>query len=193
MISSRNFGIRKREVIDHIKSAVEVACPGQVSCADIIALAARESVALSGGPHIAIPLGRKDSRTSSSGTADARLPSPGISVDEFLQIFSSKGMSVEESVAILGNGLPQTFRSNISKLKRRLPVLRRRVTRVHSCRCAYARGGTLHQHSRPTLQPEPRRSLLELCLRSGTLARVSDQESPQQPDAGVQRPDPDHI
>ncbi|OWM83383.1 peroxidase 29 [Punica granatum] len=102
MISSRNFGIRKREVIGHIKSVVEVACPGQVSCADIIALAARDSVALSGGPHIAVPLGRKDSRTSSSHMADARLPSPSISVDEFLRTFMSKGMSLEESVAIIG-------------------------------------------------------------------------------------------
>lgn len=34
--------------------------------------------------------------------ADARLPSPSISVDEFIRVFSSKGMSLQESVAILG-------------------------------------------------------------------------------------------
>ncbi|KAI3419279.1 Peroxidase, partial [Psidium guajava] len=102
MRSSRNFGIRKLEAIEHVKSALEAECPGQVSCADIVALAARESVALSGGPYIAIPLGRKDSRASSYQQADAHLPPPSISVDAFLQTFMAKGLTIEESVAILG-------------------------------------------------------------------------------------------
>ncbi|KAF8030219.1 hypothetical protein BT93_E2613 [Corymbia citriodora subsp. variegata] len=102
MKSPRNFGIRKLEAIEHIKSALEAECQGQVSCADIIALAARESVALSGGPRIAIPLGRKDSRASDYQQADAHLPSPSISVDAFLHIFMAKGLNLEESVAILG-------------------------------------------------------------------------------------------
>ncbi|XP_027330401.1 peroxidase 29 [Abrus precatorius] len=102
MISSRNFGVRKLEMINHIKSVLEEECPGQVSCADIIALAAKESVSFSGGPHIQIPLGRKDSRTCSSQEADAKLPSPTITVDEFISIFTSKGMNIEECVSILG-------------------------------------------------------------------------------------------
>lgn len=103
MISSRNFGIRKRETIGQMKSILEEECPGQVSCADIIVLAAKESVSLSGGPHIEIPLGRKDSRTCSFHEADAKLPSPIITVDEFISIFMSIGMNIEESVSILGN------------------------------------------------------------------------------------------
>lgn len=103
MLSPKNFGIRKREAIEKIKSILEIACPGQVSCADIVALAAKESVLYSGGPLIQIPLGRKDSTTSRSRQADARLPSPMINVDQFLHIFTSKGMNLEESVAILGN------------------------------------------------------------------------------------------
>ncbi|KAH1116170.1 hypothetical protein AAZX31_17G010600 [Glycine max] len=102
MKSSRNFGIRKRETISYIKSILEEECPGQVSCADIIVLAAKESVSFSGGPHIEIPLGRKDSRTCSFHEADAKLPSPTITVDEFISIFMSKGMNIEESVSILG-------------------------------------------------------------------------------------------
>ncbi|KAG1334702.1 Peroxidase 29 [Cocos nucifera] len=97
MESTRNFGI-----IGVVKSIVEAACPGQVSCADIIVLAAREAVVRSGGPWIAVPLGRKDSTTASNRRADEFLPSSSIGVDGALQMFMSKGMSVEESVAILG-------------------------------------------------------------------------------------------
>ncbi|KAL9236963.1 hypothetical protein vseg_011567 [Gypsophila vaccaria] len=100
--ASRNFGIRKLEAISKIKSNLEATCPGQVSCADIIALAATNSIALSGGPLIQIPLGRKDSTNSSSLQADALLPSASINVDQLFGIFLAKGMNLEEIVAILG-------------------------------------------------------------------------------------------
>lgn len=103
VVSGRNFGIRKLETIEYIKYILEAVCPGQVSCADIIALAAKESVSLSGGPNIQIPLGRKDSTTCSRQAADTHLPSPDITVDQLLNIFMSKGLNLEESVAIMGN------------------------------------------------------------------------------------------
>lgn len=103
MKSSRNFGIRHRETIDDIKSKLEQECPGQVSCADILILAAKVSVSVSGGPFIQVPLGRKDSTTSSPKEADANIPSSTITVDEFISIFKSTGMSIQESVSILGN------------------------------------------------------------------------------------------
>ncbi|KAG8370529.1 hypothetical protein BUALT_Bualt14G0126300 [Buddleja alternifolia] len=103
MASSKNFGVRKRETISLIKSTVETMCPQQVSCSDILVLAAREAVALSGGPRIDVPLGRRDSSNPPNvGFVDASLPPADIGVDGVLKLFAKKGMTVEETVAILG-------------------------------------------------------------------------------------------
>ncbi|GER47048.1 peroxidase [Striga asiatica] len=49
--------LRSYEVIDEIKEALERTCPGIVSCADIIIMAARDAVLLSEGPHWEVKLG----------------------------------------------------------------------------------------------------------------------------------------
>ncbi|KAJ7568415.1 hypothetical protein O6H91_01G031900 [Diphasiastrum complanatum] len=100
--SQKNFGIRRLDVIDQIKASLEGSCPGIVSCADIIVLAAREAISISGGPRISVETGRRDGVFASDLAADASLPPASVSVDDFLNIFQSKGMTVQESVAILG-------------------------------------------------------------------------------------------
>ncbi|KAJ7519603.1 hypothetical protein O6H91_20G045700 [Diphasiastrum complanatum] len=102
MVSDRNFGIRRLDLIDRIKSTLELACPGVVSCADIIALAARDAVSLTGGPNIQIPTGRRDGTFASNLAADALVPPATVNMHDFLQVFNSKGMTVAESVAMLG-------------------------------------------------------------------------------------------
>ncbi|KAJ7524976.1 hypothetical protein O6H91_17G030600 [Diphasiastrum complanatum] len=100
--SDRNFGIRRLDFIDRIKASLEAVCPGIVSCADIIILVARDSISLTGGPRFPVQTGRRDSLTASNIAADASIPPASVSINNFLSTFQSKGMTVEESVAILG-------------------------------------------------------------------------------------------
>ncbi|KAL2899965.1 Cationic peroxidase 1 [Bienertia sinuspersici] len=97
--SLRGFG-----VIDSIKQEVEDACPGVVSCADIVALVARDSVVALGGPSWDVEFGRRDSNTRpSSSEADENLPFGFNDVPDLISLFSSKGFSVRELVALSGS------------------------------------------------------------------------------------------
>ncbi|MED6127348.1 hypothetical protein PIB30_087295, partial [Stylosanthes scabra] len=59
-----NQTLRGFDKIDLIKEEVEQACPGVVSCADILAIAARDFVTLAGGPFYPVLTGRRDSNQS---------------------------------------------------------------------------------------------------------------------------------
>ncbi|CAN1262982.1 Cationic peroxidase 1 [Linum perenne] len=61
--------LRGFEVIDSIKLQMESVCPGVVSCADILTVAARDSVVALGGPSWNVQLGRRDSTTASYNAA----------------------------------------------------------------------------------------------------------------------------
>nr|GMD10048.1 cationic peroxidase 2-like [Ipomoea batatas] len=96
-----NQGLRGYEVVDDAKKQLEAACPGVVSCADILALAARDSVVLTSGLTWAVPTGRRDGRVSSAADA-ANLPGFTDSVDVQKQKFSDKGLSAQDLVTLVG-------------------------------------------------------------------------------------------
>ncbi|KAJ3692122.1 hypothetical protein LUZ60_012472 [Juncus effusus] len=95
--SARGF-----EVIDAIKTQVEASCKATVSCADILAVAARDGVNLLGGPTWNVPLGRKDARTASLSGANSNLPGPGSSLSTLISMFSAKGLNAREMTALSG-------------------------------------------------------------------------------------------
>ncbi|KAL6603952.1 hypothetical protein ACP70R_044313 [Stipagrostis hirtigluma subsp. patula] len=110
--------VRGYEVIDAIKARVEASCKATVSCADILALAARDAVNLLGGPTWSVPLGRKDSRTASQSAANANLPGPGSSLATLITMFGNKGLSPRDMTALsgahtIGRSQCQFFRNRI--------------------------------------------------------------------------------
>ncbi|EYU44693.1 hypothetical protein ABFS82_08G016200 [Erythranthe guttata] len=125
--SPKNFGIRNRELIDEIKTKIEKVCPQKVSCADTLVLAARDGVAIAGGPTIKVPLGRKDTTTPHTREeADKGLPRNNVDLTKALQVFFQEvGITLEEVVAIIGahtlgkthcDGLKERLYLNSTKL-----------------------------------------------------------------------------
>ncbi|KAL6876424.1 hypothetical protein ACP4OV_012996 [Aristida adscensionis] len=110
--------VRGFEVIDAIKTQVEASCKATVSCADILALAARDGVNLLGGPTWSVKLGRRDSRTASRSTANSDLPGPDSSLTTLISMFRTKNLDARDMTALSGaHTIGQTqckiFRSRI--------------------------------------------------------------------------------
>ncbi|CAL4921671.1 unnamed protein product [Urochloa decumbens] len=96
-----NGSARGYPVVDAVKAALEEACPGVVSCADILAIAAKISVELSGGPRWRVPLGRRDGTTANI-TAANNLPSPFDNLTTLQQKFGAVGLDDTDLVALSG-------------------------------------------------------------------------------------------
>uniref|UniRef100_A0A453HNY4 Peroxidase n=3 Tax=Aegilops tauschii subsp. strangulata TaxID=200361 RepID=A0A453HNY4_AEGTS len=95
--SARGF-----EVIDAVKAAVEGCCPGVVSCADILAIAAEESVVFLGGPSWEVKMGRRDSTTASFNGAENNIPPPTSGLANLTSLFAAQGLSQKDMVALSG-------------------------------------------------------------------------------------------
>ncbi|KAF3644380.1 Peroxidase 4 [Capsicum annuum] len=98
-----NLGsVRGYGVIDDAKAEVEKICPEVVSCADILAIAARDASAAVGGPSWTVKLGRRDSTSASKTVAETDLPNPFDSLDRLISGFANKGLSTRDMVALSG-------------------------------------------------------------------------------------------
>ncbi|XP_059643092.1 peroxidase 55 [Cornus florida] len=84
------------------KQAVEAACPGIVSCADILAIATRDVVVLAGGPSFSVELGRRDGLISQASRVTGNLPEPFFNLNQLNSIFAKNNLSQFDMIALSG-------------------------------------------------------------------------------------------
>ncbi|XP_057824709.1 peroxidase 66 [Cryptomeria japonica] len=137
-----NVSLRAFYVIDDAKTRLESLCPQTVSCADILAIAARDVVVLAGGPNWDVLKGRKDGVISSANET-RNLPAPSFNVSQLLQSFILRGLSLHDLVALSG-GHTLGF-SHCSSFSSRL----HKFNATHSMD--------------PSMQPQFAQSLLSVC------------------------------
>ncbi|KAL0322299.1 UNVERIFIED_CONTAM: Peroxidase 5 [Sesamum calycinum] len=94
--------LRGFEVIDAAKAELELQCPGIVSCADIIAFAARDSSCKLGNINYDVPSGRRDGNVSLINEPLLNLPAPFFNATTLRDNFARKGLSLDEMVTLSG-------------------------------------------------------------------------------------------
>ncbi|KAM0052426.1 Basic peroxidase [Helianthus debilis subsp. tardiflorus] len=100
--SPTNDGVLGYDVIDEAKAVVESVCPGVVSCADILAVAARDASVAVGGPSWTVRLRRRDSPDSKATEVATDLPRGNMNLGELISNFANKGRNTREMVALSG-------------------------------------------------------------------------------------------
>ncbi|XP_024979273.1 peroxidase N1-like [Cynara cardunculus var. scolymus] len=96
-----NLSLVGFEVINAAKSQIETACPGVVSCADILTLAARDAVVLAGGTTWQVPTGRRDGLVSQASDA-VNLPAFNDPISVQISKFRDKNLTAQDLVALVG-------------------------------------------------------------------------------------------
>ncbi|KAM0857798.1 hypothetical protein ACQ4PT_048243 [Festuca glaucescens] len=98
-----NLSLRGFNIIDAAKAALEKECPETVSCADILAFAARDASKLLsyGAIDYQVPAGRFDGNVSlASETFGKNLPPPFGSLELITAMFKAKGLDQNDMVAL---------------------------------------------------------------------------------------------
>ncbi|ONI10099.1 hypothetical protein PRUPE_4G026700 [Prunus persica] len=97
-----NLSLRGFQIIDKAKSALEKACPGVVSCADVLAITARDVVSALNGAHWNVETGRRDGRVSNITEAFMNLLPPTANITILKAGFARKGLSAKDLVVLSG-------------------------------------------------------------------------------------------
>ncbi|KAG6432492.1 hypothetical protein SASPL_104069 [Salvia splendens] len=138
-----NNSIRGFEVVDRIKSAVDEVCGAPVvSCADILAVAARDSVVGHGirGQSWEVLLGRRDSTSAYIDEANRDIPPPFLDLPQLVINFANKGLDVNDLVVLSGG---------------------------HTIGFSQCTSFRAHIYNDANIDPGFRRQLQELCPQSG--------------------------
>nr|GEY17557.1 peroxidase 11-like [Tanacetum cinerariifolium] len=90
------------DIIDRIKNKLESECPGTVSCADVLTIAARDATILVGGPYWHVPVGRKDSKSGSFAQVETNIPGANDGLLSMISKFMYQGLSITDMVALSG-------------------------------------------------------------------------------------------
>ncbi|XP_062186428.1 peroxidase 1-like [Phragmites australis] len=107
-----NLTLRGFGSVQRIKDKLEKACPGTVSCADILALMARDAVVLARGPSWPVALGRRDGRISIANETN-QLPPPTSNFTRLVQLFAAKGLGLKDLVVLSGGHTLGTAHCNL--------------------------------------------------------------------------------
>ncbi|KAG4153968.1 hypothetical protein ERO13_D03G027300v2 [Gossypium hirsutum] len=87
--------IKAKQAVDAVPS-----CRNKVSCADILAMATRDVIALSGGPSYAVELGRLDGLSSTAASVNGKLPHPDFNLNQLNSMFAAHGLTQTDMIAL---------------------------------------------------------------------------------------------
>ncbi|MCL7026957.1 hypothetical protein MKW94_019881 [Papaver nudicaule] len=88
------------DTVNKAKAAVEKQCKNKVSCADILALATRDVIVLTGGQSYPVELGRRDGLKSTAASVNGNLPKPTQNLNQLNAIFRKVGLDQNDLVAL---------------------------------------------------------------------------------------------
>ncbi|KAG6484468.1 peroxidase 51-like [Zingiber officinale] len=131
------------------KQAVEAQCPGVVSCADILAIAARDVIVLSGGPNFIVELGRRDGLISQATRVAGRLPGPEFNLNLLSSLFRINNLTTYDMITL--SGAHTVGFSHCSRFRKRLYSFSSSSSMDPSFNLAYAR--LLKQACPPNVDP----------------------------------------